>query len=82
MIKYFSHIDTPQVKLCDAIRVSIGIPLLFTSVLYQGKRYCDGGIMNNFPINIVSQYPGKTIGLKLISTHVHSDHLHLFHNLQ
>ncbi len=67
-IKYFSHEETPNVKIYDAIRLSIGIPLLFTSVKYQNKRYSDGGILDNFPIHLMRN-KSNVLGLKLVSDH-------------
>ncbi len=68
-VKYFSHEETPNVKIYDAIRLSIGIPLLFTSVKYQNKRYNDGGILDNFPIHLMRDKT-NVLGLKLISDDV------------
>ncbi|HEX6192861.1 MAG TPA: patatin-like phospholipase family protein [Chitinophagaceae bacterium] len=62
----FSHETYPKMKICDAIRISMTIPLYFKPVFIDkdGKRYkkteqastldvmVDGGITGNFPIHL------------------------------
>lgn len=59
----FSTESTPFVRIVDAVRVSLSIPLFFQpyELNYDGMRdhvYADGGILDNYPINIfdTSQY--------------------------
>jgi NTE family protein len=51
---YFNYHTMPDMKVIDAIRISIGIPLYFTSVSYTINNvkhlFVDGGMLNNFPI--------------------------------
>lgn len=51
---YFNHHNTPEMKVIDAVRISIGIPLFFTSVKYTidniSHVFVDGGMLNNFPL--------------------------------
>jgi predicted patatin/cPLA2 family phospholipase len=49
--EYFSFDSTPNIKVFDAIRATISIPLYFTPHKINDKLYIDGGCMNNFPIN-------------------------------
>jgi predicted patatin/cPLA2 family phospholipase len=46
-----NYINTPNMSIIIAIRMSISIPFIFTPVLYEGNYYVDGGVTNNFPIN-------------------------------
>lgn len=62
---YFNNYTTPQMKVIDALRISISIPLFFTSVQYtfidhdnndndnnvttNHYRFVDGGLLQNFP---------------------------------
>jgi predicted patatin/cPLA2 family phospholipase len=46
----FSHIQTPEMSVITAVRISCSIPVFLTPVLYNGSYYVDGGITNNFPI--------------------------------
>lgn len=48
----FSHKTTPQMKVADAARISMSIPLFFASVKRGAKKhvYVDGGLLENYPI--------------------------------
>jgi NTE family protein len=52
---YFNYKTTPNMKVVDALRISISIPIFFTSVNYKIKDtehiFIDGGILENFPIH-------------------------------
>ena len=51
-----SHETYPDMKLLTAISMSIAIPFLFQPVLYKNVYYCDGGLVNNFPITNCVRY--------------------------
>lgn len=61
-VTYFSYENTPDVKLCHVVRLSIGIPFFFTAVNYKGDYYVDGGLMDNYPIHL---FDSNVIGFKL-----------------
>lgn len=63
----FDHLNTPNVQVSKAIRMSIGVPLMFTAEEHDGDLYIDGGIMNNFPISLFKNDLDKVLGLKVIS---------------
>ena len=42
-------------SLTAAIRCSIAIPGIFEPVIYKGKTYVDGGVLERVPVNIVRQ---------------------------
>lgn len=65
--KKFNYIDTPNVKVLDAIRMSISIPFIFTTNEYEGDLYIDGGIIDNYPIKIFEKNLNKVLGFKLVS---------------
>ena len=50
---YFNHHTYPNFKVIDAIRISMSIPLYFTSITHNlnGKDHVfgDGGVLSNFP---------------------------------
>ena len=54
----FSHETTPDVAVADAVRMSVSIPIFFEALRFdgqsfgQGDYYLDGGIYNNYPMNI------------------------------
>ena len=62
-IVYYDHINTPNFKVSMAIRISIGLPGLFTPVVINGKQYIDGGVLNNYPINLFADRLDKTVGI-------------------
>lgn len=49
----FSLEHTPNMRVLDAVRISMSIPLFFASVrAARGDVYVDGGMMNNYPIKL------------------------------
>lgn len=56
--EHFSADTTPDVAVIDALLMSQAIPLLFEAVQFdgtargQGDFYVDGGLVNNFPIEL------------------------------
>ena len=71
-VVYFDHIKTPLLKVSMAIRISISIPGLFTPVTINNKKYIDGAILNNYPMNIFEKEMDKTIGV-LIGNEYNTD---------
>jgi NTE family protein len=51
-VQVFSHETTPDVKIADAVRTSMSIPLYFQSIKYKNDIYVDGGVSWNYPINL------------------------------
>ncbi len=45
----FSSLDTPDVEIALACRASASIPLVFEPVEINGKKYVDGGYLDNIP---------------------------------
>ncbi len=48
--EYFSVDATPNMRVLDAVRISMSIPLLFTAVRRENGLFVDGGIRDNYPI--------------------------------
>lgn len=65
--KSFNYIDTPDVKVIDAIKMSISIPFIYTINEYEDDIYVDGGVINNYPIEMFTEDLEKLIGFKLIN---------------
>lgn len=63
----FDHINTPNVKVTDAIRMSIAIPFIFTKVMYNGDVHVDGGLISNFPMYLVEKDIPEVLGVRLIA---------------
>jgi predicted acylesterase/phospholipase RssA len=63
--EYFTHKTFPNMKLIDALRISISIPLYYTYCLYNNKRYVDGALFANCPFEYFED-PENTIGVNVI----------------
>ena len=49
----FSFEHTPHMRIADAVRISMSIPLFFTAVRNaRNDVYVDGGVLNNYPIKL------------------------------
>lgn len=68
-----SSVTTPHMKVAEAIRTSMSIPIYFESIpfnnTYLKGYFGDGGVMNNYPINLFDKdAPNpETLGLFLYS---------------
>jgi predicted acylesterase/phospholipase RssA len=57
---------TPEIPIHQALRASIAIPFLIQPVKINGYWYCDGGVSNNYPIDMMID-PIKTLGFYLMN---------------
>jgi len=49
----FSIEHTPNVRIADAVRISMSIPLFFAAVRNpRGDVYVDGGVLDNYPVKL------------------------------
>jgi hypothetical protein len=66
---FFDHIMTPQMPVIVAIQASMSLPFIFGSTQYNGLTYIDGGLLNNFPIDlpIFTRDPETVLGLDLLN---------------
>jgi NTE family protein len=49
----FSSEHTPSIRIADAVRISMSIPLFFAAFRNARKDiYVDGGVLNNYPIKL------------------------------
>jgi NTE family protein len=65
-LEYVSHENYPNLPLITALRMSTSIPLFYPPVKFSNKLYIDGGILNNFPIDIVNYKLDEVIGINII----------------
>ena len=63
--EYFSHISTPDMKIIEAIRVSISIPLFYSPVNINNNLYIDGAVLSPYPNKCVKNKTGNKLGLIL-----------------
>lgn len=78
--KNFNYIDTPNVKVLDAIRMSISLPFVFTTNEYEGDMMVDGGLIDNYPIRLFKDKLNNVLGFKLINhgeleNHIVDEHI-------
>lgn len=60
---YFSIDHTPDMKIIQALRISISVPIWFYPVEHDGKLFVDGGLMNNYPIEEFMNNLDTVIGI-------------------
>ncbi|AYV85373.1 MAG: putative patatin-like phospholipase [Satyrvirus sp.] len=60
---HYDYINTPDFSVSLAVRISISIPCLFAPVVIDNKTYIDGGLFNNYPINLFKDKIDKTVGI-------------------
>lgn len=60
-VKKISHKTYPDLSLLTAIHMSCAIPMIITPVCFDGKCFVDGGILNNYPIDLcLLDHPDQT----------------------
>lgn len=63
--EYINYKTYPKLPVSAAVRMSMSYPLFFVPYSYNGMLYVDGGMTNNFPIEL---YPKENVlGFKLLS---------------
>lgn len=70
---YYNHINTPTFSVSLALRISVSMPGFFIPVTIDNKKYIDGGLINNYPMNLFEHELDKTIGI-LISNDYNTNH--------
>jgi predicted acylesterase/phospholipase RssA len=68
-IYYFSYETYPEMKVIDAVRISMSIPIIFTPSMFDGKMFVDGGCIDNFPINLFINEIDKVIGIHVADSY-------------
>jgi len=51
----FSPDTTPDIAIADAVRISMSIPFFFAARTIGDNAYCDGGVLNNYPLSLFDQ---------------------------
>jgi len=69
---YFSHINSPDMKVFDALLITTRIPYVFPPIEYNQNMYIDGHVFDPFPIKgcgkeNIKQNKGKVLGIISIS---------------
>jgi len=75
----FSAEHTPRTRVADAARISMSIPLFFTSVRdVRGDCFVDGGVLNNYPVKLFDWQ--KYIDASLLARHSRATGYYSEHN--
>lgn len=64
-LHYISHETYPDMPVITGLRMSSSVPFWFVPVKYDNKLFIDGGIMNNYPINLFYECIDRVIGVYL-----------------
>ena len=65
--EYFNYINTPNMKVYLAIRISCSIPIIFNCVKHNNLIYVDGGLLDNYPIEYFKDDIDSTLGFSIKS---------------
>ena len=72
--EYFSRDTHPNMKVIDAVLMSIAIPMIFSAGKYQGRTYVDGGTMEKYPMTpFLGKKPHEVTTLVLKMEKVYQD---------
>lgn len=63
---YFSVDTHPLMEIHMALRLSTSFPFVFKSLKYKGDYYVDGGVMDNYPMEIFDNC-SKALGFNLVT---------------
>ena len=63
-LELFSKTITPNMKVLDALQITMSIPFMFKPVFYNNDYYVDGGLYDPYPIKYAKNL-NKTIGIFL-----------------
>lgn len=58
----FSTITTPEQDTSEAVYATMCFPIVFAPIKIGEYRYIDGGVTNNFPLDLVIKKQDRTIG--------------------
>ena len=66
-IEYISYENYPDLNILTLIKMSTAVPIMFPPVKFNDKLYVDGGLLDNFPINLFKNELENVIGINIIS---------------
>jgi NTE family protein len=66
-LEVFDYKSNPNLKVVKAIRMSTSIPFVFCAETYNECIYVDGGVLNNYPIEMYSDNLDNVLGCKLMT---------------
>jgi predicted acylesterase/phospholipase RssA len=74
--EYFSKDTHPDMKVIDAVCMSIAIPLIFASSEYCGRTYVDGGTAEEYPMApFLDKKPHEVTCITIKMDEIYQEHL-------
>jgi predicted acylesterase/phospholipase RssA len=74
--EYFSKDTHPDMKVIDAVCMSIAIPLIFASSEYCGRTYIDGGTAEEYPMApFLDKKPHEVTCIRIKMDEIYQEHL-------
>ena len=71
--EYLNKDNSPDLKYIDAVCMTSCIPLLFEPIEYNGCKYVDGGVNNNFPYEMIDGNKNY-LGINILASKISLDH--------
>lgn len=65
--EYLCYDNNPNLPCLIALKMSSNLPLIFEKFKYNGKYYIDGGISDDFPIDMGDKIGNKILGIVIIT---------------
>tara|TARA_B110000977_G_scaffold191571_1_gene263897 strand:- start:15460 stop:16239 length:780 start_codon:yes stop_codon:yes gene_type:complete len=78
----FDYKKTPDMKIVDAVCISLSVPFVFQKYNYNDCIYIDGCVTLNFPWNVFDVEESCKLGVKVKSTSKTNDEMDLLHFAQ
>ena len=73
-LHYFNNELTPDMKILDALRITMSIPILFKPVKYKNQIFVDGALGNNYPIDYFKEEDlEKIIGINITNSYEYNN---------
>jgi len=63
---HLSHVNHPDLMLRVALQMTCAVPVIFAAPRYQGHVWCDGGLLNNFPLDAIDLPTDDVLGIGLV----------------
>lgn len=63
----FDYTSYPDLSVLQAIRMSFSIPFVFSCVHFEDCVYIDGGLSDNYPIEMYDHDKSHTFGIQLVA---------------
>jgi len=71
---YFSKDSHPDMKVIDAVCMSMAVPFIFACGSYENRTYVDGGVKEEFPLTpFLDKKPHEIICMKIKMDRIYQD---------